>query len=193
LGSLCSQRRGITVEPPESGPARVRLGFGLGIIGISVALGLGGTSCSSDRLPTDVELIESFHKNRGCFEELVKMARAERGLERISSTFVRLSDNFTPSPEQRRSRLSDSRWGVYQSLFQCVHVPDGIGIGSGIYFYAAGIGFAGSGSGKGFLWSTITPTPLVGSLDGTLPYDKDGRVDVFRRLEGDWYLEFDAS
>jgi hypothetical protein len=173
----------------------MKIGYRFSILAaVMPLLGVAAAAYCSDRsLPSDSILLKQFATTRACFEKIVMMAREERDVERISSTFVRLNDNFMPSSEQRRERLSDDRWNSYRSLFQCARVPNGIGIGLGVYFYAAGVGFAGSGQGKGYLWTVTPPKPLVGTLDGKLPYDKDGSVDVFRHIKGPWYLEYDAS
>jgi hypothetical protein len=152
---------------------------------------------SSLRAPSDDILLDHFSKNHACFEKIVEMAREEKGIERISPDFVRLGDNnavtnFTPSSEERRRFLSDERWDEYKALFRCAHIPDGISIGGdSVVLLAYAAGLAGSGQDKGYVWSKVLPGTLVNSLDGPLPHDAAGGVtNVYRHIEGPWYLEY---
>lgn len=166
---------------------RVRTGVVLiGVIGFV-------TACSIDRAPADKTMLDQFAANRNCFETIVQMAQAERGVERISPSFVRLHDNVMPTTGERRALLPDERWNTYKTLFRCAHVAGGIGIGSGVYFYAYDAGLAGSGQSKGYLWSESLTGRLVKTLDGPLDAGQDGSVDAFRHIDGQWYLEFSSS
>ncbi|CAN5355579.1 hypothetical protein BH10PSE14_BH10PSE14_26490 [soil metagenome] len=108
-------------------------------------------------------------------------------MERISTDFVRLTGNMSPSDAERRSRISDARWTEYKRLFAVARVPNGIGFSEGrVYFYKADIGLAGYGESKGFLWLAVSTQPLPDEADGT-------SFDHFRRIAAHWYLEHSRS
>src|SRR4051812_11647578 len=77
-------------------------------------------------LPSSEVLKNEFHSNRDHLDQIVRMSQQETGVERISTTFVRLTDDLSPSDDARRKRLSDSRWARYKKMFQAVGIPDGI-------------------------------------------------------------------
>lgn len=153
----------------------------------ALSLALAPAPTSPDRLPADSALLQDFRETRHSLEKIVAMARDERGVERISTEFVRLTRNMSPSDTERRSRISDARWTQYKHLFAVARVPNGIGFSEGrVYFYKADIGLAGYGESKGFLWlAESTPLPVD---------EKDGPgFDKFRRIAAHWYLEHSRS
>ncbi len=143
-------------------------------------------------LPTDAALMRDFHETRPWLEKIVAMARQERGVERISTEFVRLTDNLDPSHGERRKRFPDSRWAKYRRLFQLARVPNGIGFSAHrVYFYKADIGLAGYGESKGFVW-LAEPLP-ADKLDQAADKTNARFLDHFQRIDHHWYLEHSRS
>jgi hypothetical protein len=137
----------------------------------------------------DSTMIERFWRVRPDLEKVVAMTGQEHGLHRIATDFVQLDDDFAPTVAERRAQLSDDRWAEYRRLFRRARLPDGVSFGpERVYFFDYATGFAGSGERKGYVWSPVAPSPLVGSLDDAA--DKPGPTDVFRHIDGPWYLEY---
>ena len=71
-------------------------------------------------------------------------------------------------------------------------VPDGVSFGAErVYFYAYASGLAGEGEEKGYVWSPEPLSPLAGDLDAAV--DQPRPTDLFRHIDGPWYLEYTAD
>jgi hypothetical protein len=155
---------------------------------------LSAILCSCANMPSDESMISQFDSQRSSFEKIVEMAQGEHGVERISSTFVRLDGIMMPTDAQRLGAISDARLREYRGLFQKIHDPNGIGLAPGrTYFYLHDAGIAGSGVSKGIVWSRQSPGKLVDNLDRFARGSPGKDAEAWRQIGDGWYLEYDSN
>ena len=144
------------------------------------------SSCAS--CPSDSKLIATFQTNRSDFEKVKVMAIEDAYVDRIAPGFV----HYSSSPKGHPA-LNENRLNIYRALFRKLGVKDGIGISPNkVYFYIYDSGLSGSGTSKGITWSSEEPDRIVPNLD-TLRNANAQPVLAWRRISGEWYLEYEAD
>jgi hypothetical protein len=139
-----------------------------------------------DLHPPDQLLLEQFQRHKAEFQQLLHMFIADRALERVATDFTR--------PENPSAvGIPPERIAHYRSLFQSLQLEAGIegyGAKDTIWFLASTRGLAVSGSAKGYVYTRVPPATLTNDLDKTSV--KDG-VPIYRHIEGNWYLYYEAT
>jgi hypothetical protein len=162
------------------------------MLGGACALPLATLSgCGS--LPADDAMVAHFRSHRRDFEALLRMALAERVVNRVSYNF------FWPAVVEagvdRDTLLPKQRWNAYRKLFNRLDLAAGIGIehGKSVDFWYRTSGFLSvSARYKGYLWSRDTPRPLAADteLDAAC---SNGDCAGFRQVEPGWFIYFQAT
>ncbi|HYX72053.1 MAG TPA: hypothetical protein VE732_04725 [Nitrososphaera sp.] len=169
----------------------------LGVLGLVAALFasyillLSWTWTSGD-IPhkSDEELIANFQAHRSEFNQLLEMISQDKGLQRVD-------DNWTRPENPQTIGISQERIDAYRKLFGSAGVPRGFYAfhDEGVFeFIASAQGLAVSGSSKGYIYSTNPLTRVVANLDNYhLLENKPYGYPIYRHIEGNWYLFFDAD
>jgi hypothetical protein len=135
-------------------------------------------ACGLGRPPSDAAMIEHFRRERPAFDDLAEMVAQDRLIGHLNPDSLPAQ-----SPEQRVRRET------YRKLFRrtgCrwfIRDEDGR-IDCNVPYPMSGGGVAGTGF-KGYVYSTTAPSPLRPTLDAD---DGERFVDVYRHVEGSWYL-----
>jgi hypothetical protein len=107
--------------------------------------------------PPDASVQAQFNQHRSEFESVVRLAKEDTKLWRITPTWFRTNhdgNHYAPS----EGSLSKDRWDQYRTLFNRLGLDDGISIENGdVFFEISNIGMVGSGSTKGIVYSA-SPT-----------------------------------
>ena len=140
---------------------------------------------------SDEELIANFHSHRPEFDRLLQMINEDQGL-------LRVDDSWTSPENPQAVGISRERIDAYHGLFRRAGIPRGFSAFQTrdfIEFIASAQGLVVSGSSKGYLYATEPPPRLVDDLDNYRPQDKglSRAFPVFRHIEGNWYLFFEAD
>jgi len=140
---------------------------------------------------SDEELIANFRSHRGEFTRLLQMINEDRDLKRV--------DYYWTSPENPRSiGITQNRIDEYRTLFRQACVPRGFSAFQSkdyIEFIASSLGLAVSGSSKGYLYAKEPPARLIDNLDNYRGQSSkmSPAFPVYRHIEGNWYLFFEAD
>jgi hypothetical protein len=139
---------------------------------------------------SDAELIAHFQKNREKIEQLLQMVKAEQNLERVDNDWT-----LPKTPED--AGVSAGRIYQYRRIFKELEIPRGFYAYHKpqiFVFISSSQGLAVGGSSKSYVWQKIPPENLVEDIDkyqnGELNYKG---YPVYRRIEGNWYLCFNAE
>ncbi len=136
--------------------------------------------------PSDRQLINNFRLHRVQLDELAQMRRTDKGLMQVGEDWTQPSDSKTVgvSPE----RIANYRW-----LLSCAGVHRGLGAdglyGTDFTYWAQG-GATSDDVEKGYAYLLITPKQATSSLDRVSP-DGLHELEVYRHIEGCWYLYYD--
>jgi hypothetical protein len=163
-----------------------------------VVIGLSG--CERD--PTDQSIIANFQKHREDFEKLTEMVIHDMKLKRLDMTWSAPADPSTIG-------ITPERVAEYRRIFRELGIRRGFsayGDRSIIHFVAHAEGLSVAGHAKSYTWCDSTPEELVDSIDRfriekseeyrqylehkTKSFQK--HRNVFRHIEGNWYLEYDS-
>jgi hypothetical protein len=137
--------------------------------------------------PDDI-LLASFFKHRNEFEELHRMAAADTNLLRVDAS-------RTDPPDAASAGVSPRRVATYRKLLNRVGCPGGLmafPARPGIRFIASSRGLLNRGSSKGFCYLEPPPAETVTNTD-TDKSLKSGPYEVYRHIEGHWYLFFERG
>jgi hypothetical protein len=170
----------------------VTLLVGLGLVAtyfvVSVAV-LSWTWSAGD-IPhkSDEELISNFKAHEAQFNQLLEMVMADKGLHRVD-------DDWTDPKDPQTIGIPNERIAAYRKIFRALDIPRGftanqdVGI---VKFISSAQGLAVSGSSKAYVWLKKPPTNLVDSIDN-YKSTPGASYPVYRHIQGNWYLVFDAD
>jgi hypothetical protein len=139
----------------------------------------------------DQELIANFQSHRTEFNRLLQMINEDRDLKRV--------DNDWTFPENPQAiGIAQERIDKYRTLFRQAGVPRGFSAFQSsdyIEFIASSQGLAVSGSSKGYLYAKEPPPRVIDNLDTYRAQESkfSPAFPVFRHIEGNWYLFFEAD
>jgi hypothetical protein len=146
------------------------------------------------RAPSDASIIDRFTAHRADFSKLLEMFRAD-GIN------GRLDCKGPPDDAVRGAQaVSEQRRAEYVRIFQT------IGCDAAAYYYpsngraafslwSVGMLFAGQGKSIMFI-PNGPPEPVVATTDNYRWTQKDhmrGNVEMYRHIDGPWYLQYDAN
>jgi hypothetical protein len=154
----------------------------------------GGTS----RPPTSDDALRArFLAHRVDFEKLVAMANEDSHLTRIAPDFTWLDDDV--AWPRKNVGISEQRWSNYRQLFRKVGASQGIVNSTNptrVEFLIFTVGLVPSGAAKGLVYSQVSLSPVLKSLDKKPPdelWDGPDRshVLVYKPIEKDWYIYYE--
>jgi hypothetical protein len=140
---------------------------------------------------SDEELIANFQSHKAEFNRMLQMINEDKDLARVDYDWT--------SPENPRTvGISQERIDEYRSLFRRAGVPRGFSAfqsKDSIEFIASSQGLAVSGSSKGYLYAKEPPSRVIDNLDNYRAQKStlSPAFPVFRHIEGNWYLFFEAD
>jgi hypothetical protein len=156
-----------------------------GTVGI-VAIMVSPWAQSSGPRPTDAQMIAHWRAQRPVLERLVGMLQEDPGLKRLGKDWS--------EPEDPASiGLSVERIALYRQLLRDAGIISLVHYGGQIEFvyYTAGIYIRGSA--KSFCYGP--PPDYADKIDGDLDQAREGlrRFTLQRRIEGDWWLQYEGT
>ena len=137
---------------------------------------------------SDEELISNFQSHRGEFNQLLQMVMSDKGLYRVDNDWSNPNDPQTIGIDQ-------GRIDEYRRWFRRLGIPRGFSANQDlgtVEFISSSQGLAVSGSSKSYVYTKQPPPNLVDSIDKYV-LERKGGYPVYRHIEGDWYLEFEAD
>jgi len=140
---------------------------------------------------SDEDLIANFQSHRAEFNRMLQMINEDNGLDRV--------DYYWTHPENPQTvGISAGRIDEYRRLFRSAGVPRGFSAFQTkdyVEFIASTQGLSVGGSSKGYLFAKQPPPRVVGNLDTYRTQDTrlSPAFPVYRHIEGDWYLFFEAD
>src|SRR6266516_3837688 len=136
-----------------------------------------------DEHMSDAKLITAFLKHRADFEQLRQMATADKKLLRV--------DSYRADPADPASAgVSPSCVAQYRRLLKRVGCPGWLmafPARPGIRILSTSRGLLNRGSSKGYCYLDKVPDLVVTNTDTYRP-ENPGAYDVYRQIEGPWYL-----
>ena len=144
------------------------------LAGLSLLAGCGA--------PSDDVMINGFQTHRAQYSELLSMFQSDRQLHFIGQW------NVPEAQDSAIGTLDHARVARYRTLMDQLHV-DSVEryFGHTILVVTSTGGLAPSGFVKGYLFAKKPPSPLVGDTANT----GDSEGEVYRHIEGDWYLMYE--
>jgi hypothetical protein len=133
----------------------------------------------------DEDLIAEFQKHRATFEQLQQMIATDSTLHRVDNDWT------DPSPG-----VSPERIAQYRQLLQEVGCRRGFCAypgRPGMYFISAAQGTVASSLTKGYYYFEGTPPLLVTNTSAYSPKNGVDSYEVFRPIEGHWYVYFESN
>ncbi len=155
------------------------------VIGVpALVLGMFYALDHHDDPPSDQQMLANFHQHRTTFNQLVRMAQADKGLTRIG-------DDWTIPDDPLSVGATPSRIAQYRKLFGVAGTTSGFGADAeSVEFYYWGHGSAiSSDTDKGYIYAKKPPTPILPSLEGCHP-NGENLTFAYRHIEGNWYLYY---
>lgn len=140
--------------------------------------------------PSSARLQQQWRDHHTDLEQLVKMFRADKALNRVAPDFTRPDDPSSIG-------VTSARIAEYRQLLRKAGVATGIegyNDKDAITFIVSALGLGISGSGKGFAYLEGTPELLVPDLDAHISQAHAKHAESFtayQRISGDWYLYYD--
>jgi hypothetical protein len=134
----------------------------------------------------DEDLIAAFRKHRATFEQLQQMIAADSALHRVD-------DDWTDPTTPKDAGVSPERMAQYRQLLTEVGCRRGFCAypgRPGIYFISAAQGTVVSSLTKGYYYFEATPPLLVTNTSAYSPENGVDSYEVFRPIEGHWYVYF---
>ena len=164
---------------------RIRLGLLLGIPAAFVVVIFVARKAVEP--PSDSVMLRHFERQQATYEELVKMAGADKGLARVDG-------NWTMPADTRSVGVSRERLEAYRKLLRDAGTPRGFkalgdDAGYDFYFWLRGSAISDDIQ-KGFAYRTSPPPDLVQSLDGVRVAPGKYRA-AYRHIRGSWYLFYE--
>jgi hypothetical protein len=137
--------------------------------------------------PSDVAMLRHFERHEGAFDTLVKMASADKGLDRVDQ-------DWTMPADVRSVGVSSERLADYRRLLRDAGTPRGFQVSKGddgfdFLFWLRGSAISDD-TDKGFAYRTTPPPNTVQSLDG-IRADSRNALIAYRHIRGNWYLFYE--
>jgi hypothetical protein len=134
--------------------------------------------------PSDAAMLRHFDRHEGAFDTLIKMASADKGLDRVDQDWTMPAD--TTSVGVSSERLAD-----YRRVLRDAGTPRGFQVSQGhdgfdFLFWSRGSAISADRD-KGFAYRTTPPPSTVQSLDD-IRGDSGNALIALRHIRGDWYL-----
>jgi hypothetical protein len=136
----------------------------------------------------DETLIHNFQQHRSTFEELRQMIVADPSLHRVD-------DDWTDPADPATVGISPERIAEYRRLLTEVGCRRGFERGlatPGIYFISGTKGLAVAGQTKGYCYFETSPAPIVTNTATYSSPETYEEYEVYRPIEGHWYIYFDS-
>ncbi|MBC7798547.1 MAG: hypothetical protein H7Z37_16880 [Pyrinomonadaceae bacterium] len=167
------------------------------VVPILIVCSLIGTLFTGDTSPhkSDDEMIASFQAHKAEFETLVEMVKQDKNLKRVDG-------NWIDPKELETIGVSQTRIANYRNLFRATETPRGFSHYSpnSILFVGSSRGLAVSGSSKSYvIFLNGKPDKIVEDTDeyreitATELPNPQNKYPVYKHIEGNWYLEFEAN
>jgi len=158
--------------------------FGLGVCVPALIAGMFHAADHHEDPPTDQQMLANFQRHQATFDQLVRIAQADKRLTRVG-------DNWTQPDDPLSAGVGQSRIDQYRKLFGVAGVMGGFeSDADGVEFYYWGRGSAiSSDTDKGYIYEKKPPTPLLPSLDRCHP-NGENPTFAYRHIAGDWYLYY---
>lgn len=136
--------------------------------------------------PSDAAMLRHFGRQQSAFEELVKMAGADKAL-------VRVDQDWTLPADTLSAGVSRERLAAYRKLLHEAGVPRGFmalqdNSGYDFDFWLRGSAVSAD-TEKGFAYRTSPPPNIVRTLDGIRA--GPGGMVAYRHIRGNWYLFYE--
>jgi len=137
--------------------------------------------------PSDQELLANFQRHRPALNQLLLMAQADKGLSSVS-------DGWTVPDNLATAGVSQGRVDHYHQLLKIAGLQD-CSADEGhqdVTLTAWGIGDAlSSDEMKGYAFLVKPPQTALNTLDSSQPEDHRFGVEVYRHIQGNWYLFYE--
>jgi hypothetical protein len=141
---------------------------------------------SSGPRPTDAQMIAHWRTHRGTLERLVSMMQEDHDLKRLGRDWSEPEDLAALGVSQERAAL-------YRRLMRETDIISLVHYGSQVelVYFTAGIYIRGSA--KSFCYGK--PPEHADEIDGDLDVAREGRrrFTLQRRIEGDWWLQYEGT
>lgn len=137
----------------------------------------------------DERLITTFQNHRATFEQLLRMVTADSKLHRVD-------EDWTDPGDPKAVGVSPGRIKEYRHLLQKVGCRRGFCAypgRPGIYFISASQGTVVASIDKGYYYFEGTPVPVVTNTATYYPKDQTYSYEVFRHIDGHWYVYYQES
>jgi hypothetical protein len=177
---------------------KIIIGLTFSIVGVAVLFGASffayglfvSSVFTSGDLPhkSDEELIANFQARHTEFNRLLEMVMSDRGLHRVD-------DNWTDPKDPQTIGISRERIEEYRDLFARLEIPRGFSANQEVgvvEFISSSQGLSVSGSSKSYAYLKNPPANVVDNIDRYRVEGK-GSYPIYRHIEGNWYLVFDAD
>jgi hypothetical protein len=152
------------------------------VAGVLMAL----SGCDTVAHPSDAVLIERFYRHQADFEKLVTMLDQDRDLVRITAKNVFLEKGAT-------RQVPKERHDEYRRLLELLQLNGGIQRDKdGLILIASLKGIIIPNSSKSYLYALTEPSPLVESLDHVVSNNRGDQRPVYKRISGNWYLDYES-
>jgi hypothetical protein len=156
--------------------ARVLLKIGLALASLVALFWWGCTE------PLDMTLRQTFQRNRGNFQTLIRMSDEDSIMARIDFDWM-----VPKSP-----RLTQERWNAYRELFKKLHIDRGlIRTSSGnVYLLAYTEGMFNRGMSKGYIYCRSQPRDTQWDYEPCIERSDSGYGEHYdySRIGDGWYI-----
>jgi hypothetical protein len=137
--------------------------------------------------PSDAAMLRHFDRHEGALDTLVKMADADKGLDRVDQ-------DWTMPADTRSVGVSSERLADYRRLLRDAGTPRGFQVphghdGFNFLFWLRGSAISDD-TDKGFAYRTTPPSRTVQSLDNIHTDSRDALI-AYRHIRGNWYLFYE--
>ncbi len=138
--------------------------------------------------PSDSVMLIHFEGQEATFEQMVKMAGADKGL-------IRVDEDWTMPADTQSVGVSRDRLAEYHKLLRDAGTPRGFkvlqnGAGYDFYFWLRGSAVSADMQ-KGFAYRTSPPPGVVQNLHGIRASSRRYLV-AYRHIRGPWYLFYEV-
>ncbi|HKO45203.1 MAG TPA: hypothetical protein VJU84_18150 [Pyrinomonadaceae bacterium] len=138
--------------------------------------------------PSDQELEQNLRAHEKEFDKLIRLIEEDADLVRIGPKNVFFNGN------SNRRQLPEARIAEYRRLMHALGIQGGIhrDRNGTMRLIASSKGAVVPNSEKSYVYSRITPFPLVESLDQLINENRGDHQPVYKKLYGDWYLYYES-
>ena len=151
--------------------------------------GCAGPSLSDEAIPSDGNLIAVFQGHRAVFDQLLGMIKKDSGLCRVDC-------DWTAPTNPQDVGVNPERIKDYRQLLDEIHCHRGFEAfpaRPGIHFISVTRGVVAGGLAKGFYYFEGTPDCLVTNTDTYRPKPNEYSYEIFRPIEGHWYIYLEVD